>query len=67
MFGNKRAGPNGTSYYITVCLLLEDGQRRRMSLDPAYPWLLSGTTPEYGEEMEHFTLTTSIYLESRRN
>jgi hypothetical protein len=31
-------------------LLLEDGQRRRMSLDPAYPWLLSGMTPE---KMKH--------------
>jgi hypothetical protein len=50
-------------YYITVCLLLEDGQRRRMSLDPAYPWLLSGMTPE---EMKHVPIIASIYIESVR-
>ncbi len=44
---NKSAGPNRTTLSPSfVCLLLEDGQRRRMSLDPAYPWLQSGMTPE---------------------
>jgi hypothetical protein len=59
-----QAGPNGTTISPSlVCLLLEDGQRRRMSLDPAYPWLLSGTTPE---EMKHVPIITSIYIESRK-